>query len=65
MTLANSPVVESVVIASKGIMVTDSDVAAVIRHWLGRGGLRADVLTDGTISAGDALEIVDHDGVIA
>lgn len=41
------------------------DAAAVIGHWLGRGGLRADVLTDGTISAGDALEIDDPDGVIA
>lgn len=41
------------------------DAAAVVRHWLGRGGLRADVLTDGTISAGDTLEIVDSEGVLA
>jgi MOSC domain-containing protein YiiM len=40
------------------------DVAAVIHHWLGRGGLRADVLTNGTISAGDSLEIIDPEGVI-
>jgi len=40
------------------------DAAAVIRHWLGRGGLRADVLTDGTINAGDTLEIVDPDGAL-
>lgn len=30
--------------------------AAVIKHWLGRGGLRVDVLTNGDIALGDAIK---------
>lgn len=29
--------------------------AAVVRHWVGRGGLRVDVLSDGEIHLGDPL----------
>ena len=32
------------------------DAEAVVRHWVGRGGLRADVLQDGSINVGDTLE---------
>lgn len=41
------------------------DVPAVIHYWTGRGGLRADVLSDGAIRAGDKLEIVDTSGGLA
>lgn len=33
------------------------DPAAVIRYWVGRGGLRVDVLTDGDIVRGDRVRI--------
>lgn len=32
------------------------DAAAIIRYWTGRGGLRADILSDGWITVGDPLE---------
>lgn len=32
------------------------DPAAVIKHWVGRGGLRADVLIDGDILVGDRVQ---------
>ena len=32
------------------------DADAVVRYWVGRGGLRADVLQDGSIDVGDTLE---------
>lgn len=32
------------------------DSAAVIRHWVGRGGLRVDVLTDGDVVRGDRVQ---------
>lgn len=33
------------------------DAAAVVRYWTGRGGLRADILSDGSISVGDEIGI--------
>ncbi|MBQ0960938.1 hypothetical protein KAK06_18425 [Ideonella sp. 4Y11] len=30
---------------------------AVVRHWVGRGGLRVDVLSDGEIARGDGFEL--------
>lgn len=33
------------------------DAAAVVRYWTGRGGLRADVLSDGSIDVGDEIEM--------
>jgi MOSC domain-containing protein YiiM len=34
------------------------DVPAVVRYWSGRGGLRADALSDGSITVGDEIEIL-------
>jgi len=31
----------------------------VVKYWVGRGGLRADVLTSGLLACGDALTLVD------
>lgn len=35
------------------------DAPAVVKYWLGRGGLRADVLVAGRLARGDALELLD------
>lgn len=32
--------------------------AAVVKHWVGRGGLRAEVLDSGRVELGDRLEII-------
>ncbi len=32
---------------------------AVIKHWLGRGGLRVDILNDGEITRGARLKLKD------
>jgi len=52
---------------SLGLRLADDsfDMAAVVDYWTGRGGLRADVLNDGTIRSGDALEILDAAGGMA
>lgn len=34
------------------------DAPAVVKYWLGRGGLRADVLVAGRLARGDALVII-------
>ena len=46
---------------SLGLRLADDmlDVAAIVDYWTGRGGLRAAVLTGGTIRSGDVLEILD------
>lgn len=39
------------------VMSTESLApAAVVKHWVGRGGLRADVLTNGEIILGDSIK---------
>lgn len=34
----------------------------VVKHWLGRGGLRVDVLVGGRIALGDSLIVIDSAG---
>lgn len=41
------------------------DAAAVVAYWTGRGGLRADILADGSITVGDTLELGDGRGGFA
>lgn len=46
--------------ASLGQSLADASFSAadVVRYWVGRGGLRADVLNDGEIALGDTLSTV-------
>lgn len=47
---------EPCTILGDALLSAGLDRAAVIKRWVGRGGLRVDVLSDGAIQCGDALQ---------
>ncbi len=47
---------EPCILLGKNLSSESLDPASVIKHWGGRGGLRADILTNGEIVRGDRIE---------
>ena len=47
---------EPCILLGKNLSSESLAPASVIKHWLGRGGLRADILTNGEIVRGDRIE---------
>ena len=49
----------------KLLATEDFPGAEVIRYWMGRGGLRADVLRAGEVTVGDTIDLMESSGIYA